>query len=43
MHKDAGISFEIRFRLRGQLSHHHWKLSLCPLDNPAIEQNQLPH
>jgi hypothetical protein len=26
MHKDAGIFYEIRFRLRGRLSHHHWKL-----------------
>ena len=24
--KDAGIFYEIRFRLRGRLSHHHWKL-----------------
>jgi len=26
MHQDAGIFYEIRFRLRGQLAHHHWKL-----------------
>jgi hypothetical protein len=26
MHKDAGTFYEIRFRLRGRLSHHHWKL-----------------
>ena len=26
MHKDAGIFYDIRFRLRGSLAHHHWKL-----------------
>ena len=26
MQADAGIFYEIRFRLRGRLSHHHWKL-----------------
>jgi len=26
MHKDAGIFYDIRIRLRGRLSHHHWKL-----------------
>lgn len=37
MFQDAGVFYEIRFRLRGRFAHHHWKLgkAFTPIQEDA--------